>query len=80
MRHFLQRFPAGADRFAGVETFAAACGAPALAGAIAHVECRVVSRLETNDHWITYAEVEGGGVAAPEKRTAVHRRVVANYY
>ena len=27
MKHFLKRFPAGADRFAGVDTFTAANGA-----------------------------------------------------
>jgi flavin reductase (DIM6/NTAB) family NADH-FMN oxidoreductase RutF len=80
MKHFLQRFPPGADRFAGVDSFVAGCGSPALGGAIAHLECKVVSRLETADHWVTYAEVGGGQVAAADKRTAVHRRKVANYY
>ena len=80
MKHFLQRFPAGADRFAGVEWFPAGNGTPALSGAIAHMECTVMSRMETADHWVTYAEVVEGQVAAPDKRTAVHRRVVANYY
>lgn len=80
MKHFLQRFPAGADRFEGVDWFPAPHGSPVLKDAIAHVECRVVSRLETSDHWVTYAEVLDGQVAAPEKRTAVHRRKVANYY
>ncbi|KAG7675217.1 hypothetical protein Ndes2526B_g08081 [Nannochloris sp. 'desiccata'] len=80
MKHFLQRFPAGADRFASVDWFPASNGTPALSGAIAHIECKVVSRMETADHWVTYAEVTEGQVAAPDKRTAVHRRVVANYY
>lgn len=80
MKHFLQRFPAGADRFAGVEWFPSGNGSPALSGAIAYMECKVASRMETADHWVTYAEVTGGQVAAPDKRTAVHRRVVANYY
>jgi flavin reductase (DIM6/NTAB) family NADH-FMN oxidoreductase RutF len=80
MKHFLQRFPPGADRFAGVDTFEAGCGAPALAGAIAQLECKVVTRMETADHWVTYAEVTEGQVAAADKRTAVHRRKVASYY
>lgn len=45
-----------------------------------HPLCQVVSRLETSDHWVTYAEVLDGQVVNPEKQTAVHRRKVANYY
>ncbi len=41
---------------------------------------QVVSRMETADHWVTYAEVTDGQVSQPDKRTAVHRRKVANYY
>jgi len=79
-QHFLQRFPPGADRFAGVETFTAGNGAPVLGAAVAHLECRVAARLETPDHWITYAHVTSGEVADATKKTAVHRRKVANYY
>ena len=80
-QHFLQRFPPGADRFAGVGTFRAPSnGAPALSDAIAYIECKVVSRMETGDHWITYASVINGDVLAADAKTAVHRRKVANYY
>lgn len=41
---------------------------------------RVVSRMETPDHWITYAHVVGGEVMNSDARTAVHRRKVGNYY
>ena len=74
MKHFLQRFPPGADRFAGVAWEPAPCGAPILAAACAHVECRVVSRMESADHYVTYAAVTGGGVRDGDVRTAVHRR------
>jgi flavin reductase (DIM6/NTAB) family NADH-FMN oxidoreductase RutF len=80
VQHFLQRFPPGADRFAGVETFEANNGSPALSEAIAYIECTVKSRMETNDHWITYAEVTSGGLTDADAKTAVHRRKVANYY
>ncbi|KAK9817135.1 hypothetical protein WJX72_010039 [[Myrmecia] bisecta] len=80
MKHFLKRFPPGADRFEGVDTFASGSGVPVLSQAIAYMEARVVSRLETADHWITYCEVTDGNVANPDKKTAVHRRKVANYY
>ncbi len=80
VQHFLQRFPPGADRFAGVDSFEAANGSPALSDAIAYIECQVKSRMETADHWITYAEVTNGDVTNPDSKTAVHRRKVANYY
>lgn len=41
---------------------------------------QVVSRMETPDHWVVYAEVTNGQVAEPTKRTAVHRRLAATYY
>lgn len=80
LKHFLKRFPAGADRFEGIDWFPAPNGSPVLAKAIAYMECRVVSRMETSDHWITYCEVVDGNVSDPDKKTAVHRRKVANYY
>ncbi|PSC76929.1 diflavin flavo A [Micractinium conductrix] len=80
LKHFLQRFPPGADRFEGINWQPAASGSPVLNDAIAHMECKVVSRMETADHWVTYAEVVEGQVAQPDKRTAVHRRKVASYY
>ena len=41
---------------------------------------QVKSRMETADHWITYAEVTNGDVTDVDAKTAVHRRKVANYY
>lgn len=35
----------------------AECGAPVLEAAIAHLECKVVSRMDSGDHWVIYAEV-----------------------
>ena len=80
MKHFLKRFPPGADRFAGVKTQPAENGSPILGDALAYMECLVTSRLELSDHWIVYATVEMGRVSKPEALTAVHHRKVANYY
>jgi len=80
MKHFLKRFSAGADRFEGVEWFPAQNKCPVLKDAIAYMECKVVSRMETADHWITYAQVTNGEVMDADERTAVHRRKVGNYY
>jgi len=81
LRHFLKRFPPGADRFAGVTTLdGAAAGGPVLGDALAYLGCRVSQRLEGPDHWIIYAEVEEGNVSDTEASTAVHHRKVGNHY
>lgn len=80
MKHFLKRFAAGADRFEGVEWFPASNGSPVLKDAIAYLELTVRTRLETPDHWITYAEVTNGEVIDSDARTSVHHRKVGNYY
>jgi flavin reductase (DIM6/NTAB) family NADH-FMN oxidoreductase RutF len=69
-----------ADRFEGVEWTPAGNGSPILSAALAYMECTVKSRLETSDHWITYAEVVDGNVAKPDGRTAAHHRKIGNYY
>lgn len=80
MRHFLKRFPPGADRFAGVKTQSAENGSPILQDALAYVECEVVSRMECSDHWIVYSTVQAGRVSKPDALTAVHHRKVGNHY
>jgi len=81
LRHFLRRFPPGADRFAGVNTLeGVATGGPVLGDALAYLGCVVAQRLEGPDHWIIYALVEQGNVADTEAATAVHHRKVGNHY
>jgi flavorubredoxin/flavin reductase (DIM6/NTAB) family NADH-FMN oxidoreductase RutF len=80
MKHFLKRFPPGADRFAGIRTRPATNGSPLLADALAYVECEVTSRMEVSDHWIVYCTVKDGKVSDPDGVTAVHHRKVGNYY
>jgi len=79
-RHFLKRFPPGADRFAGVKTYDANNGSPILADALAYMECRVTSRMDCGDHWVIYSCVEAGRVAKAQGVTAVHHRQVGNHY
>jgi flavorubredoxin/flavin reductase (DIM6/NTAB) family NADH-FMN oxidoreductase RutF len=76
MKHFLKRFPPGADRFAGVKTQPAENGSPILTDALAYIECKVVSRMECSDHWIVYSTVDNGRVSKSEALTAVHHRKV----
>jgi flavorubredoxin/flavin reductase (DIM6/NTAB) family NADH-FMN oxidoreductase RutF len=80
MKHFLKRFPPGADRFEGVDWKPAKCGSPILADAVSYVECKVVSRMDANDHWIIYSEAVDGGVFNQDAKTASHFRKVASYY
>lgn len=80
MKHFLKRFPPGADRFAGVSTQDANNGCPILNDALAYLECEVVSRMELSDHYIVYASVDVGRVSQPDALTAVHHRKVGNHY
>ncbi|AFY76259.1 putative flavoprotein [Pleurocapsa sp. PCC 7327] len=80
MKHFLKRFPPGADRFAGVKTQFAANGSPILTNALAYLECEVISRMECSDHWIVYSKVTNGRVSNSDALTAVHHRKVGNYY
>lgn len=84
MKHFLKRFAPGEDRFEGVALMETAAvphaPAPVLAAGIAHLSCRVVSRMDAGDHWIMYASVADGDVTNADVETAVHRRKVASYY
>lgn len=80
MKHFLKRFPPGADRFAGIKTQEAENGSPILTDALAYLECEVFTRMEASDHWIVYSTVQNGRVSKPDALTAVHHRKVANYY
>ncbi len=80
MKHFLKRFPPGADRFAGVRTRPAQNQSPILADSLAYLECEVASRMELSDHWLVYCTVDNGKVAKEEAQTAVHHRKVGNYY
>ena len=80
MKHFLKRFPPGADRFAGVKTYPASNGSLILADALAYLECQVTSRMECSDHWVIYSTVQVGKISKPNALTAVHHRKVGNHY
>ena len=64
----------------GIEWIPSNNGSPILKDAIAFMECQVVSRMETADHWITYCEIKEGNVSCQDERTAVHRRQVGYFY
>ena len=79
-KHFLKRFPPGADRFVGVKTYPASNGSLILAEALAYLECQVTSRMECSDHWVIYSTVQSGKISKPNASTAVHHRKVGNHY
>ena len=80
MKHFLQPFPAGSDRFAGLDLDASPAGQPLLKNALAWLEGCVQQRMECGDHWLLYAEISHGALLEREGTTAVHqRRSGANY-
>jgi len=74
MRQFLQPFPPGADRFAGLELETSPGGQPLLPEALAWLEAQVSARMECGDHWILYAQVSHGGLLDSAGTTAVHQR------
>lgn len=80
MKHFLKRFPPGADRFEGINIQTANNSSPILTEALAYLECEVLSRMECSDHWVVYSQITTGRVSDPDGLTAVHHRKVGNYY
>ncbi len=80
-RHFLKRFPPGADRFEDIAKLEnVAEGGPVLADALAFLDCIVKQRMETSDHWIIYSLVVNGNIANAEAKTAAHHRRVGSTY
>ncbi len=80
MKQFLQPFPPGADRFAGINIERSPNNQPLLPQALGWLEGCVQQRMECGDHWLLYAEVKHGKVIDKNAITAVHhRRTGANY-
>ena len=80
MKHFLQPFAPGADRFAGLEVAESPHGQPLLQEALAWLEVQVSQRMECGDHWLIYGHVEHGDLLDEKGRTAVHQRRSGSYY
>jgi flavin reductase (DIM6/NTAB) family NADH-FMN oxidoreductase RutF len=80
MKHFLKRFPPGANRFEGIKTYPASNGSPILVDALAYMECEITSRMDCGDHWVIYSTVKTGRVANVNALTAVHHRKMGNHY
>ncbi len=74
MKRFLQPYPPGADRLAGLELEHSPAGQPVLPEALAWLEASVSQRMECGDHWLVYAQVSHGGLLDGTGVTAVHQR------
>jgi len=74
MKRFLQPFPPGADRLAGLDLKTGPSGQPLLPEALAWLEARVSQRMECGDHWLIYGEALSGDLLDPSATTAVHQR------
>jgi flavin reductase (DIM6/NTAB) family NADH-FMN oxidoreductase RutF len=64
---FAGRQPEGEDRFAGLETFTLASGAPFINGGLAFFDCRVVSTYQAGTQTVFIGEVlavQGGDASA----------------
>lgn len=60
LKHFGKGFEPGEPAFEGVEIAATSVGVPALAAALASLECRFASGIEAGDHHLIAAHVTGG--------------------
>jgi flavorubredoxin/flavin reductase (DIM6/NTAB) family NADH-FMN oxidoreductase RutF len=78
-RHFLKPVPYGDDPFTAIDTYAAN-GGTVLLEALAYLECTVQHWIESGDHWLVYAVIEGGKVLDATGVTAVQHRKTGSYY
>ncbi|HRD41665.1 MAG TPA: diflavin flavoprotein [Prochlorococcaceae cyanobacterium AMR_MDS_5431] len=80
MKQFLQPFEPGINRFTGLNLEKTPTGQLLIPEALAWLESIVCQRMECNDHWVIYAQVEHGELLDDQSMTAVHqRRSGANY-
>ena len=80
MKQFLQPFPPGADRFAGLDVSESPGGQPLLPDALAWIQATVRQRMECGDHWLLYAEAVSGALIDPKGTSAVHQRRTGQRY
>jgi len=79
-KQLLKSFKPGEPRFGDLPVKEAPNGATILSDAIAYLECKVDSRMETGDHWLLYGTVAAGQLQNDKVQTAVHYRMSgANY-
>jgi flavin reductase (DIM6/NTAB) family NADH-FMN oxidoreductase RutF len=79
LKHFAKGFEPGQPAFEGVAIARTACGAPALADAIAVIECQMRTAADAGDHRVVIAEVTAGEVLT-DIPPMVHLRKRGDHY
>lgn len=81
VKAMLKPFKPGEERFKDMETERSeGTGCVVLPDAVSLLECTVVDRMETGDHWVVYASVQDGKLLDPKSLSAVHHRKVGSSY
>jgi flavin reductase (DIM6/NTAB) family NADH-FMN oxidoreductase RutF len=79
LKHFGKGFGSGEPAFAGLDVYHTAEGVPVLRTALAHLDCRVASRVGAGDHDLVIGRVVAGRLHA-EGQPAVHIRKSGTHY
>ncbi|QDV72556.1 flavin reductase family protein [Botrimarina mediterranea] len=79
LKHFAKGFEPDEPAFEGVAIARTACGAPALADAIAVLECRMATVADAGDHRVVIAEVTASEVLT-DTPPIVHLRKRGDHY
>lgn len=79
LKHFGRGFEPGQPAFEGIELAATTSGVPALADAIATLECRPTGGADAGDHQVVVAEVTAGELRS-DLSPMVHVRKRGDHY
>jgi flavin reductase (DIM6/NTAB) family NADH-FMN oxidoreductase RutF len=79
LKHFGKGFAPGEPAFTGLDVYHTESGVPVLRVALAHLDCRVTSRVSGGDHELVIAQVVGGRLHG-EGQPAVHIRKSGAHY
>ncbi len=79
LKHFGKGFEPGEPAFEGLQLAETAVGVPALAEAVATLECRVSTAVDSSDHRILIAHVIGGTLQS-DASPMVHLRKRGDHY
>lgn len=80
LKHFGKGFEPGQPAFDGLQLATTACGVPALADALATLECRAAGGVDASDHRVLVAHVTGGSLRNKEATPMVHVRKRGDHY
>lgn len=79
LKHFGKGFEPGEPAFEGLQLATTATGVPALADALAVLECRVATAADASDHRVLVADIIGGRLQSTDA-PMVHVRKRGDHY